>query len=204
MKALGFLSLMVWASLAASPLAPRAALAQELVQDGGFENGDGWSGCGGTSRLDGQDLAAAGATVRSGGWAARIGGPSDGTCGSLPTPQLLMVQPVAIPADATDLTLSFWFSRLGADLDPQGNSVADLSVSLSTDPYIGTALFDVVAHNVLRGWTPFRGHLRADDLAAFRGQNAYVRFAVQYTGDTDVAYLVDDVSLVAADVRTQA
>jgi hypothetical protein len=51
---------------------------------------------------------------------------------------------------------------------------------------------------------PFRGHLRSEDLAAMRGQNAYLRFAVQYTGDSDVAYAVDDVSLAAADVHTQA
>ena len=79
-----------------------------------------------------------------------------------------------------------------------------MSVSLSTDPSIGMALFDVVSHNVLRGWMPFRGNLRSDDLAALRGQNAYLRFAVHYTGDYDVAYFLDDVSLVAADVHTQA
>ena len=37
-----------------------------------------------------------------------------------------------------------------------------------------------------------------------RGQTAYLRFAVRYTGDYDVAYFIDDVSLVAADVHTQA
>jgi hypothetical protein len=116
----------------------------------------------------------------------------------------MIVPPVAIPADAADLTLSFWFSRLGQELVPDGNSFADMSVSLSTDPFIGMALFDVVSHNALRGWMPFRGHLRADDLAAFRGQTAYLRFAVQFTGDTDVTYFLDDVSLIAADVHTTA
>ena len=66
------------------------------------------------------------------------------------------------------------------------------------------ALFDVVSHNVLRGWMPFRGHLRADDLAALRGQTAYLRFAVHYTADSGVTYFLDDVSLAAADVHTQA
>ena len=192
MNLVGFLALLVCVSLSPSP----AALAQELLQDGGFENGDPWSACGSAGLTD--------TMVRSGRYAARIGGLSDGTCGESPTPQFLIVQPVAIPADATDLTLSFWVSRLGPDLTPDGNSVADLSVSLSTDAYIGMALFDIVTHNALRGWMPFRGKLRADDVAAFRGQNAYLRFAVQYTGDSDVAYLVDDVSLVAGDVHTQA
>jgi hypothetical protein len=142
--------------------------------------------------------------VRTGRYAARIGGTSDGSCEGGLASQFVIVQPVAIPADATDLTLSFWFSRLGPDLAPDGNSVADLSVSLSTDPSFGMALFDVVSHNVLRGWMPFRGHLRSEDLAALRGQNVYLRFAVQYTGDSDVTYYLDDVSLVAGDVRTQA
>src|SRR5262245_50740066 len=140
--------------------------------------------------------------VRTGRYAARIGGLSDGSCQYLTA--FVIVQPVAIPADASDLTLSFWFSRLGPDLSPDGNEVADLSVSLSTDPSFGTALFDVVSHNVLRGWMPFRGHLRSDDLAALRGQNVYLRFAVQYTGDSDITYFLDDVSLAVGDVHTQA
>ncbi len=187
------------------PLAPRAALAQELVQNGSFEDGAApWTGCGGVTIVDRDDAGTTAAMVRSGRFAGRIGGPADDTCPSLPSAQLMIVQPVAIPADATDLTLTFWFSRGGLEIAPDGNSVADMSVSLTTDAFIGMALFDVVSHNVLRGWMPFRGHLRADDLAAFRGQTAYVRFAVQYTGDTDVAYFIDDVSLIAADVRTEA
>jgi WD40-like Beta Propeller Repeat len=197
------LGVLLSGSLCAGPLAPREALAQELLQNGGFEDGAApWSGCGGVSIVDGQDAGTTAAMVRTGRYAARIGGLSDGSCVSAPA--FVMVQPVAIPADATALTLSFWFSRLGPDLAPDGNSVADLSVSLSTDPFIGTAFFDVVSHNVLRGWMPFRGNLGSNDLAAFRGQNAYLRFAVHYTGDSGVTYSFDDVSLVAADVRTEA
>jgi hypothetical protein len=201
----GLIGLLLCVSLCPSPLAPREALAQELLQNGGFEDGAPfWNGCGGVSVVDRQDAGTTTAMVRTGRFAARIGGSSDGSCGSLPASQFVIVQPVVIPADATDLTLSFWFSRLGPDLAPDGNSVADMSVSLSPDPSLGMALFDVVSHNVLRGWMPFRGHLRSDDLAALRGQNAYLRFAVQYTGDSDVAYFLDDVSLVAGDVHTQA
>jgi hypothetical protein len=199
------LGLLLLSCLCPGPLAPRAALAQELIQNGGFEDGAApWSGCGGVTVVDRDAAGTTAAMVRSGRSAGRIGGPADDSCPSLPSAQLMIVQPVVIPADAGDLTLSFWFSRLGQEIPPDGNSVADLSVSLTTDPFIGLALFDVVSHNVLRGWTPFRGHLSADDLAAFRGQTAYVRFAVQYTGDTDVAYFIDDVSLIAADVHTEA
>ena len=183
----GLLGLLLCLSLYPGALAPRGALAQELLQNGGFEDGvDPWTGCGGVSIVDSQDPGTTAAMVHTGRYAGRIGGLSDESCPSLEA--FVMVQPVAIPADATALTLSFWFSRLGPDLDPQGNSVADLSVSLGTDPFIGTALFDVVSHNVLRGWMPFRGNLGSDDLAAFRGQNAYLRFTVRYTGDSGVAY----------------
>jgi hypothetical protein len=186
-------------------LTPRLALAQELLRNGAFEDGVApWTGCGGASIVDRNDAGTTAAMVRNGRFAARVGGPANDTCPSLPAAQLMIVQQITIPADATDLTLSFWFSRLGQELTPDGNTVADMSVSLSTDPFLSMALFDVVSHNVLRGWTPFRGHLRADDLATLRGQTAYLRFAVQFTGDTDVAYFLDDVSLVAADVHTTA
>jgi hypothetical protein len=201
----GLLGLLLCASLCPSPLAPREALAQELLQNGGFEDGDApWAWCGGVSRVDRDDAGTTATMVRTGRWAARVGGLTDGSCGSVPASQFVLVQPVAIPADASELTLSFWFSRLGPDLAANGNSVADLTVSLSTDPSLSMALFDVVSHNVLRGWMPFRGKLSADDLASLRGQNAYLRFAVFYTGDYDVTYFLDDVSLAAADVHTQA
>ena len=176
----GLLGVLLCAALCPGPLAPREALAQELLQNGGFEEGAAsWNGCGGVSVVDRQDAGTTAAMVRTGRYAARIGGLSDGSCGGGLASQFVIVQAVAIPAEATDLTLSFWFSRLGPDLAPDGNEVADLSISLSTDPSFGMALFDVVSHNVLRGWMPFRGHLRSDDLAALRGQNAYLRFAVQ-------------------------
>jgi hypothetical protein len=197
--------LLVCACLCLGSAAPRAALSQELLQNGAFEDvAASWTGCGGVTIVDRDDAGTTAAMVRNGRFAARVGGPANDGCPSLPAAQLMIVQQVVIPADAADLTLSFWFSRLGQELTPDGNSVADMSISLSTDPFLSMALFDVVSHNVLRGWTPFRGHLRADDLAAFRGQTAYLRFAVQFTGDTDVAYFLDDVSLIAADVHTTA
>src|SRR5262245_28001115 len=114
---LGFLGLILCVSLCPGPLAPREALAQELLQNGGFEDGAAsWSGCGGVSVVDRQDAGTTATMVRTGRYAARIGGLSDGSCQYLTA--FVIVQPVAIPADASDLTLSFWFSRLGPDLSP--------------------------------------------------------------------------------------
>src|SRR5262245_33201621 len=85
---------------------PHEALAQELLQNGGFDDGAApWSGCGGVSLVDRQAEDTTATMVRTGRYAARIGGLSDGSCDSLT--QFLIVQPVAIPTDATQLTLSF-------------------------------------------------------------------------------------------------
>lgn len=182
-----------------------AALAQELLRNRGFEDGaDPWSGCGGVGIVDRETADPTASFVRTGRYAGSLGGPSDGSCGPFPASQLVLVQPVVVPPDATDLTLSFWYSRFGPELAAEGNTLADLTVSLSTSPSLSMSLFDVVSHNAVRGWMPFRGVLRRDDVAAFRGQTAYLRFAVNYSGDYDIAYLLDDVSLFAADVHTQA
>src|SRR5262245_12751985 len=169
--------LLASACLSFALAAPGSALAQELLQNGAFEDvAASWTGCGGVTVVDRDDAGTTAAMVRTGRFAARVGGPANEPCPSLPAAQPMIVEQVAIPADATDLTLSFWFSRLGQELTPDGNSVADMSVSMSTDPFLSMALFGVVSHNAFRGWMPFRGHLRADDLADFRGQTAYLRF----------------------------
>jgi hypothetical protein len=68
-------------ALGPSPSAPREALAQELLQNGGFEDGDApWGGCGGVSRVDRQDPGTTAAMVRTGRYAARIGGLARGSC----------------------------------------------------------------------------------------------------------------------------
>ena len=119
----GLIGLLLCVSCARARWHPGAALAQELLQNGGFEDGAAsWSGCGGVSVVDRQDDGhdrgdGAHRPVRGDASA----GLSDDSCGSLPSAQFVLVQPVAIPADATDLTLSFWFSRLGPDLTPDGN-----------------------------------------------------------------------------------
>jgi hypothetical protein len=153
------LGLLLCVSLCSAALGAREALAQELLQNGGFEDGAApWSGCGGVSLVERQEPGTTAAMVRTGDSAARVGGITDGSCGSVPFSQFVLVQPVAIPADATEITLSFWFSRLGPELPPEGNTVADLGVSLSSDPSFGGALFDVVPHNVLRLDTVSRHH----------------------------------------------
>src|SRR5262245_32598936 len=111
-------ALLVWACLCPA-LGPRTAIAQDLLQNGGC--GDGAaprSGCGGGGIVHPAAPGTPGARDRAGRAAARIGGPADDTCPSLPAAQLMIVQPVAIPADAADLTLSFWFSRFGQELSP--------------------------------------------------------------------------------------
>src|SRR5262245_49633319 len=92
------LGLLLASCLCPGPLAPRAALAQELMQNGGFEDGPAfWTGCGGVSVVDRDDPGTTAAMVRNGRGAGRIGGPADGSCPSLPSAQLMIVQSVVIP-----------------------------------------------------------------------------------------------------------
>jgi hypothetical protein len=58
------------------------------------------------------------AMVRNGEWAARVGGISDGTCNSVLS-SFVLVQPVAIPADATALTLTFLVLEARAGPSPR-------------------------------------------------------------------------------------
>src|SRR5262245_21125758 len=63
----GLLGLLLCVSLCPSPLAPREALAQELLQNGGFEDGVApWTGCGGVTQVDSQDAGTTAAMVRTG------------------------------------------------------------------------------------------------------------------------------------------
>src|SRR5262245_28016578 len=111
------LGLLLASCLCPGPLAARAALAQELMQNGGFEDGAAfWSGCGGVNVVERDDPGTTATMVHSGRGAGRISGPADDSCPSLPSAQLMIVQSVVIPADAADLTLSFWFSRLGQEI----------------------------------------------------------------------------------------
>src|SRR5262245_29892711 len=94
--AFGLLGPLLCVALGPGPL-ERGALAQELLQNGGFEDGDApWSWCGGVGRVDRQDGSTTAAMVRTGRYGARIGGLSDGSCGSFPWSQFVIVQPLAI------------------------------------------------------------------------------------------------------------
>src|SRR5688572_24433691 len=87
------LGLLVGTCLGPVLLTSRPALAQELLQNGAFEDGAAaWSGCGGVSVVDRDDPGTTAAMVHNGRAAGRIGGPADGTCPSLPSAQLMIVQ----------------------------------------------------------------------------------------------------------------
>ena len=94
--------LLLCACLCLGPLTPRPALAQELLQNGAFEDGAApWTGCGGVSIVDRNDAGTTAAMVRSGRFAARVGGPDDDTCPWLPAAQLMIVQQVTVLDGAT-------------------------------------------------------------------------------------------------------
>src|SRR5262245_58441164 len=72
--------------------APRSVLGQELLQNGTFEDAAAsWTGCGGVTVVDRNDAGTTAAMVRTGRFAARVAGPANDTCPSLPAAQLMIV-----------------------------------------------------------------------------------------------------------------
>lgn len=211
-----FISLYVLIALVAglfSPQLPSAAqtnLNANLVTNGDFEAGnthpDHWNLCGGIKLADKQN-GATDLMVHNGRYALRIGSPVDNpnTCGTDALgPDQVAFEDVTIPSDASDVTISFWYSGLGDW--PAG----DLSIALSRTPrsYLGSVVsIDTLKMDSLQpGWHLYRANLRSEDVARLRGQTVYLTFYVTFTGrpEWNWAMYFDDVRVVPARERTQA
>lgn len=178
---------------------------QNLVANGDFEAGatEDWILCGGAKLVDAQ----AGATadmVRDGRYALRLGQPVDDSCGNDALgPSQIAAEDITIPSDASDVTLSFWYSPTGDW--PAGEVTIQLSTkptnNLGSQALISTLKMD----NLMPGWQLFRQNLNADQLAAVRGQTLYLTFWVQFKGQPDWnwAIHIDDVRVAKAWERTQ-
>lgn len=182
--------------------APRpAAAASNLLGNAGFEQGAaGWRLCGAA------ELPAAGspgvtpAMVYAGSRGLRLAYDTNDTCGSpVFDPYAAASQLVAIPADAEDVTISFWYSRVG-------NPVWDLTLSLAEPGGFGY-LASVFTDN-LPGWHQFRYELTLDQLNAVRGRTVELKLALEYSvsrGAPDAerpGFYLDDVRVVAGLERT--
>lgn len=184
---------------------PSPANAQNLIQNGGFEQeGEGWEGCGNVRIVDGQSGGAE--SVYAGRYAAVMGINADSSdCPQLPdltTPKQILTQELTIPGNATAVTVSFWF---------RANSGTAVDVFLARgfyqfDPNLGGVKLGTFSTDQPPGWQLYRTVLQGDRLDRVRGQT--VRFSVVIQGGTNVGpeavLLIDEVQVIAADGRTTA
>jgi hypothetical protein len=184
------------------PAPAPAAAAANLIQNSGFEQGAAaWDLCG-TAELP--TAGAPGITpamVYSGARALRLTYSDTTSCGSpVFDPHGAAAQLVDIPADAQDVTISFWYSRVG-------NPIWDLSISLGEPG--GYGYLDTVFTDNLPGWHLYRYELTLEQLERVRGGTAQLTLASSYSPATRGApaadrpgFYIDEVRVVATRERT--
>lgn len=184
---------------------PAPTNAPNLIQDGGFEQqGEGWGACGNVRLVDAQSAGAE--FVYSGRYAVLMGRDADGSeCPQLPdltTPRQILTQELDIPANATAVTVSFWFrAAAGTSVD-----VFLAQGFYQFDPSLNGVRLGSFATNQPPGWQLYRTTLQGERLDRVRGLR--LRFSIviqQRTGvEPNTVLLIDDVRVVAADERTAA
>ncbi len=174
-----------------------------LLQDGGFEQeGMGWEACGKVGLVDAQSEGAE--FVYAGRYAIVMGISADGSdCPQLPNnsvPKQILSQSLSIPANARAVTVSFWFRGFA------GTSV-DIFLArgfYQFDPDLGGVKLGSFSTDQPPGWQLYRTVLTDDRLDLVRGQT--LRFSIVIQGDVpverDAALLIDEVQVIAADLRT--
>lgn len=183
--------------------APAAAVAPNLLRNPGFEEGAaGWELCGSAELPTAGAPGVTGAMVYAGRRAVRLTRSETVSCGSpVLDPDGAVAQEVSIPAGAEDVTISFWYSRVG-------NPIWDLSVSLAEPGGFGF-LAPVFTDN-LPGWHLFRLELTLEQLERVRGRTVQLTLASAFSPATRGApaadnpgFYIDDVRVVAVRERTE-
>ncbi|MBC8076598.1 MAG: PD40 domain-containing protein [Chloroflexales bacterium] len=183
------------------PATPARAQAANLLVNAGFENGlSSWSTCGTAEVVDAQSPGVTAAMVYAGRRALRLYYDLDDICGGIITdPYGAAEQSFAIPADAADVTVSFWYSRVG-------NPIRPAKVSLAEPGGFGY-LTELDVEN-LSGWHLFRYELTLQQLERVRGKVVVLTLALEYGTGGDVpqadnpGFYLDDVRVAAAIERT--
>lgn len=182
---------------------PAQTTSSNLLQDSGFEQqGVAWEACGNVGLVDAQSEGAE--FVYAGRYAIVMGISADGSdCPQLPNnsvPKQILSQSLSIPANARAVTVSFWFRGFA------GTSV-DIFLALGFyqfDPDLGGVKLGSFSTDQPPGWQLYRTVLTDDRLDLVRGQT--LRFSIVIQGDVpverDAALLIDEVQVVAADLRT--
>jgi hypothetical protein len=186
------------------PQSPAAHAQVSLLPNGGFESGSltGWEVCGGIAITPPNPGPLA---VRSGSRALRIGNPSDDSCGG-PFPATQMsarYRGIAVPSGATNLTLSFWYSRVG-DFGANSSFWTLNVILVTSDGGQEIRILDTIASDEAGGWNNARWELSPQDAARVAGREfeLFLFVPMSLAADNDLAYYIDDLEIIPAKVRT--
>lgn len=174
-------SSVIVALLAAFIAMPRPLYAQSeganLLSDPGFESENGpWEACGDATRVDAQAEGVTPAMVHSGRYAFRIHYDTDDlSCGgeAFFDPTAQVGQSFTVPADAQDLTISFWYSRVGDTYFPLQPILGTSSDYDGRDVTLAW-----VEPEELEGWNFYRTELNLQELEAVRGKTISLFFSI--------------------------
>jgi hypothetical protein len=153
-----------------------------LVTNGGFESGStGWSQ---QTAASSSIIVSNSALARTGSGVAFLGGYNNGLD--------VLSQNIAIPADATQVSVQYWY-RIGTN-ETVAQPYDILSVRLQNASGVDLATIASYSNvNAASAWT----QSPAFDLSAYRGQTIRLVFRVTTDEDLTTAFYVDDVTLIA-------
>jgi len=189
------------------PLSPSSFTANTLIENGGFETGgtDPWIVCGNPTLIDTQVSGNSSDMAHAGRYSMRLGAPIDNTCGNDAIgPSQVIAEDVTIPSDASDVTLSFWY-RVTGDW-----AAGEINLGYTTAPlsYLGSVAFldTLETDELMPGWHLYRQNVKADALAALRGQTIYLQIYTRFQGQADWHWniYIDDIRVVPVRESTVA
>ncbi len=159
-----------------------AASCQEVVADGGFENGTGWQTVAtGSYSLFSNYLA------RSGAQAAHLAGVDNANDRA--------VTSLTLPADQASITLSFWWQVYSTE---SAGGYDALSLVLADSQ--GTPLYAVAGLTDLNATTSWQ-QVQVD-LSAFAGQTVQLILSAKTDGSLVTDFFIDDLSVTACGATT--
>jgi len=193
----------------AQPILPAATAPSNLLTNGDFEAGpadEQWIYCGGATLVDAQSGETSKGLVHSGRYALRLGTPAESAdCGNDALgPAQVAAEDLTIPADASDLTFSFWYAPVG------DWAAGELTFQLSTKPTKGLGsqalITSLKMDELMGGWQLYRQNLSESALARLRGQTLYLTAWINFAGDPswNWAIYLDELRLVPTWERTTA
>lgn len=165
--------------------------AENLLPNGDFEQGLGfWELCGGdTGLVEAGEVDLPERRIRNGRKAMRLRYDLAKTCqNSFVGPNFTLGHRLAVPDDASELSITLWSSRLG---DPGVNLRVELTAA---DGFLPVVSAPIVPRSGPTGWIAYHYALKPDELGRARGQVLRLRFSGSLLGSpgNGVGLMPDD------------